>query len=251
MKSANLEPFHDPLIESDLGRDLRTLKDLPEHVARIEDNVTSSTSLESLKLVSSLLGDLDKDYGIKNPGYSPVTAGSDSENTQSYVVTRRVHGTNLVDAISKGDPEVLSQTAQLYDGLVRYMGDKSKDGTQFMSDIFGNRQYMFGHIDGDPNDRIYLTDIAFHVSSVENELTEGFMITRAVDLFQEIMGVSLATSEKFTALGSLVNLINSMPHNNRVLDKMIKSTNQAFEEDRQIPEAELENLSNEFMGFTS
>lgn len=243
MNPRDLEPFRSPLVSAGLGKGwLNTPEDAPYHIVRDEDNVNPETSTKALHEVSQLLTELDEKYGIKNPGYYPVVAGENIESSKAYVVVPRVDGVSLAEAASTGKPEVLQQIDELYSSLAKYLVDKADNDESYMTDVLSDDQYMFGHVDGETQNRIYLVDVGVLIGKPNSYCKYAGIVPDACSLFQDVMNMALRTNHHFDAVEHIVNLLNYLDVDNDILKRLIKLVNDAYDRKKSISDDELDTL---------
>jgi hypothetical protein len=247
MKSLELAPFGNSLLETNSSPDVMVIAETPGVIVRIEDNVVPRSSVVELNDVAELLEDLEAEYGIKYPGYMPVVAGKNRYSSRAYVVVQRIEGTSLTDAVDDANPEVLRQASTLFSRLTTYLEDQAKTNGEYLSDIFGERQYMYGHTKASPKNEIYLIDLGAHVAMSDSSLASSEGIARrAVDLFQDMMKIKGRTGQEFLALGRVVGLINSIDVGNEALKEIIELVNEAYATGVAVPDDLLSDLGDHF-----
>ena len=244
MKPEELEipAIHGPLIDSGCRARFPRILSLgnnPGVLIRPEDNLLPyPTSLDQLRTVSGLLSELDTTYGIKNPGYAPFITGKEA----AQIVTSRVYGVNLEQY-----PEIdVSAVAQLYGTLATYLGDKLANGQEFMLDIFGSYQYLYGHTDEDPKAKIYLSDFENLTDSTDTASHYPYeSFTRcARNLYEDIMNTTEKTGVHFDAIDTLMGVVDAIP-NTKITARTKEILGLAYAEQRNMTEDEMAELRGE------
>ncbi len=237
-------PFRDSVVDSEHPRKM-TLSARPSILIRA-DGVTNTT--EGLQEVSSLLKELEDEYGIKNPGYNPVMVGHDSETARPLTLTKRIVGVSLIEAAGTKDPDVIDKITNLYNGLARYLEDKFKSKKTFLGDIYGEHQYMYGHVEGETGDSIYLTDVAGETADPEKytqALPEFFsekVVRCAIYMYQDMTNMTEITGHDFPALDRIIKLMNTITVQNKTLNEIVNLINNAKKMGQSAPKKEIEEL---------
>lgn len=225
-------PLNSPLVPTGFPR-LWRLADNPELLVREEGD---TKSLEELSQVKPLLNELEDDYGIKSPGYYPFIADDTKDgHSRPFVVVQKIHGTNLESAIDSGNLAVLKATSQLYDSLATYVSDKSTRDEEIMSDIFGNHQYMWGRVDGETEDSIYLTDVGGMMSRFKDFASDfpdrkpNTIMNYALYVFGDVMELAEKTGQPAPAatLNKVYDILDNNTAYESAVNKALAEINRA------------------------
>lgn len=238
----------------------------PSHFIRTEDNVLSSGDtygIPTLSLVRDLLGELRRDYEIKNPGYWPVICEGEGANSeQAIIVTARVHGVGLPKAIEDNVPGLLDEVDTLYCSLARYLGDKYESRKPYMGDIFASHQYMYGRTEDNSKNGIILVDIGANVGADYSEIAKGvtekhseflasqddlFICLRATQLYEDVTSISRKTSKQFKAYEVIMRLLNSFVIESSHANEVIALINGADAHGKFVAEEIIQTLQEDFL----
>lgn len=243
-------PFRTPLINVGLELPRQMILANTPNVLVRQDGTTNT--VEGLHEISLLLKELETEYGIENPGYNPLIVGQNSETGKALTVTKKIVGVGLAEAVATKSPEVLGKITSLYNGLTQYLEDKATNKQKYLSDIYGDHQYMYGHVEGETEDNIYLTDIAGEISDPDRhakplaELFSDCIILNAIYMYEDITAMTIRTGKEFSALVRIISLMNSVTVHNEVLNEAINLINNAQAEGKFVSDNAIEELTDAY-----
>ncbi len=216
MKQFEGAPFK-KLEKSDLSSNIYELPSSPDKLVRryfpATDFYGKISDKEAAAKTIKLFGEL-KDFHIPSPA-AMVVAKYENDREGLYIVTDRIEGRDLNDAIdsaadlSETEQESLSgELAELYGSLVDYLESKLDAGGYFLSDIFSNRQYVYGRRRGEKEPHIYLVDTDPFLSKADKagNMHHGvWLLDAEVDRAKPVLGSR--AEEILNRIGKLKKLV--------------------------------------------
>jgi len=177
-------PFTETLVPSGFGGQLKDLPSDKDKIIREVDFGLMDTNdlVGEMSLYKGLVGELNSKYGIKTPKIELVIGRSDQprdpifkrKSSVVYAVTDRIKGVNFEDLkIENSEVPLMHEKMEtLISNILFYIKDKSSQESDFLGDIYGLYQFMYGRVDGEPEDQFYLVDVdpgfVFHNATKHN-----------------------------------------------------------------------------------
>jgi len=104
-----------------------------------------------------LLAELENDYKVHVPWRAAV------EGEKTYIVTKRVDGEDLFEALRHPDERVVKEFQELMVSWINYLNDKRTQGGKYLHDHIGQHQYVYGRTPENSELHVYLVDLDFDV----------------------------------------------------------------------------------------
>lgn len=115
-----------------------------------------------LALAKAHFSELNEKYGVANSGFWPVIGHDKRGEPAAYIVTEKVHGLNLHDALINPNSTLINKADDMLAGLGRYYHDVLTNGGMFIYDL-RIEQFIYGHKAGETEDKLYLVDLDPHL----------------------------------------------------------------------------------------
>jgi hypothetical protein len=239
-------PFREPLIPAEVGEveidtdrqerirnKIMTLPRYPHTLIRNQSEVampTMENQLEYAGIAKKLFEELGTEYGIDAVPFNIILGGKKDAPPETWVKTEKIEGTRLRELIEQDPPdELVDMTSDLYTKLAHYLSDKRKNGEYFLSDVYHDRQFMYGSIGDNEEKKLYMTDLDFYLApalvDTDLEIQTGFIravndLTFTLNKFTTLTGKQL--DEARTELTNLLDSINPLSDDNKETIELLK-----------------------------
>ncbi len=155
-------PFRDDLVDISFGENtynhIKALRNNPSKIVRRERYYDDENSLNDFRIARRLFRELTNNYEILVPNLDYVV-GYDLDKTLTvYVVADKIYGNNVGEMYQQEKKIPKDQIEKLCIRLMDYFEEKYHNGGEFLFDIAGLGQYVYGHKYREENDNLYLVD---------------------------------------------------------------------------------------------
>ena len=119
---------------------------------------------------------------------------------QAYVITKRIDGLNLCEALKQdSNPALIEAADRTWAGIADYLLEGRQHNRAMAEDIQSPYQYMYGVMAGDTAERLWLADLSEHTNKVNRDahyVEEVLEAANGIVEIENLSGERLATARK-------------------------------------------------------
>jgi hypothetical protein len=239
-------PFRGPLVHAQIGEDetdserkqrikhkIVNFEESSNTLIRNQSEAAMPTvdhQLGYVGVAKKLFDELKTDYDIDVVPFSVVIGGR-KDSPETWVTAKKIEGKRLRELIEQNpSEELVDMASNLYTKLAHYLSDKRKNGGYFLSDIYHDRQFMYGSLSDNEEKKLYMTDLDFYLGpalvDTDLEIQTGFIraandLTFTLNKFTTLTGKQL--DEARTELTNLLNSFNPLSDENKETIELLKA----------------------------
>jgi hypothetical protein len=133
---------------------------------------------------------------LREHGFNVLSMAVVPHNDEAYVITQKVHGRDLIDAVAE-QPELVPEVDQFWTRLIDYHAAAYENQDPVAKDIISVAQYVHGHIAGSSEDKIYAVDLSEY--SGKRTLDDWEYALDLAQLGSELVKLETAAGQGLTA----------------------------------------------------
>lgn len=228
MPGADIEKvFTEDLLQSDYVTDsseILIVAGHPDVIVRIPD-APENMQLDELEETAKAYEDLGIS-GVNVLPYLPVQQG----NTL-YVVTQRVKGVELNKRLEDASPEIIEEVEVTWVEICKFLAGALRQGKKCPSDAYDARQYMYGQVRGDEEEKIWLVDLDFNTHDTASRSGTDYLLEEIFNLVtKDLQGMERRTGTRLdTTRKALEEVLENIDTSNRWAEKIFERASQALE----------------------